>query len=55
MRIDTKKSEISIVSQGDMSISAKGTITLQGDKIVVKGTQNVTIEGNEIDLNAQEG
>lgn len=55
VRIDTKKNEISIVSEGDLSINAKGTITLQGDKIVVKGTRNVTIEGNEIDLNAQEG
>lgn len=51
--IDTKQNEISIVSQGSISVKATETLTLEAKNIEVKGKQNVKLEASEIDLNAQ--
>jgi uncharacterized protein involved in type VI secretion and phage assembly len=52
VKIDTSTNEISIVSQGDLSITATGTLKLQGENIDVKGKQNIKLEASSIDLNA---
>lgn len=51
--LDTKKNEISIVSQGNLSITATEKLTLKGKNVEVEGQGNVKIEASEIDLNAQ--
>ncbi|TAM54764.1 MAG: Rhs element Vgr protein [Paraburkholderia sp.] len=53
VKIDTSKDAISIVSQGDLSITATKTLTLQGQNVEIKGQQNIKLEASSIDLNAQ--
>lgn len=52
IKIDTSKNEISIVSQGDLSIKATGTLKLEGNDVDIKGQQNIKLEASSIDLNA---
>lgn len=50
---DTKKNEISIVSQGNLSITATEKLTLKGKNVEVESQENVNLEASEINLNAQ--
>jgi uncharacterized protein involved in type VI secretion and phage assembly len=53
IKIDTKQNEISIISQGNVSIKAAEKLTLEAENVEIKGTQSIKLEANEIDLNAQ--
>lgn len=55
IKIDTKKNEVSIVSKGDLTLTATKKLTLNGENIEISASKNVKIEGSQIDLNAPKG
>ena len=50
---DTKKNEISIVSQGNLTITATETLTLKGKNVEVQADEKIKLDASEIDLTAE--
>ena len=50
---DTKKNEISIVSQGNLTVTATETLTLTGKNVEVQAQEKIKLDASEIDLTAE--
>src|SRR5262249_21168884 len=55
IKLESSSNNLTVSVDGDMSIKAKGTVTIEGQSVQVKATNDLKLNGTSADVEAQAG
>jgi hypothetical protein len=55
VQLDSSSNNLNVSVEGDVSLKAKGTVTIEGQSVQVKATNDLKLNGASADMEAQAG